>query len=75
MKTIETIRKDALALPVSERATLAHDLIVSLGNPADYELDSRQETEIARRVRMVKAGKADGRPAEQVFSDIEAKLG
>ena len=62
-----------LALPASERAMLAHDLIVSLDDPSGYELSPSQEAEIKRRVRMMREGKARGRPAEQVFADIEAK--
>jgi putative addiction module component (TIGR02574 family) len=74
MKTMEQVRKEALALSASERASLAHDLIMSLEDPAAYELSPEQEAEIRRRVRRVKAGKAVGRPAAEVFADIEAKL-
>ena len=70
---METIRKNVLTLPANKRAMLAHDLIVSLDDPSGYELSPQQETEIRRRVRMVIKGKAIGRPAEQVFVDIEAK--
>ena len=73
MKTMEIIRKNVLTLPAGERAMLAHELIVSLDDPSGYELNPQQETEIRRRVRMVIKGKASGRPAEQVFADIEAK--
>ena len=62
-----------LALPASERAMLAHDLIVSLDDPSGYELSPSQEAEIKRRVRMMREGKTRGRPVEQVFADIAAK--
>jgi len=74
MKTKEQVRKEAMALSASERASLAHDLIMSLEDPGAYELSPEQEAEIRRRVRMVKRGKAAGRPATEVFADIEAKL-
>jgi putative addiction module component (TIGR02574 family) len=74
MKTIEQVRKEALALSASERASLAHDLIVSLEDPAAYKLSPEQEAEIRRRVRKVKSGKAAGRPAAEVFADIEASV-
>ncbi len=74
MKTVEQIRKEALALSAGERAGLAHDLILSLKDPDAYELSPDQETEIRRRVSKVKKGKATGRPAADVFADIEAKL-
>ena len=61
-------------MSASERASLAHDLIVSLEDPAAYELSPEQEAEIRKRVRTVRRGKAAGRPATKVFADIEAKL-
>jgi putative addiction module component (TIGR02574 family) len=74
MKTIEQVRKEAMALSASERASLAHDLLISLDDPAAYELSPEQEAEIHRRVRMVKGGKAAARPAAEVFADVEARL-
>ena len=74
MRTIEQIRKEALALSAGERAGLAHDLILSLEDPDAYELSPEQEAEIRRRVRKVKRGTAAGRPAADVFADIRAKL-
>ncbi len=74
MKTKEQVRKEAMALSASERASLAHDLIMSLEDPGAYELSPEQETEIRRRVRTVKRGKAAGRPATEVFADVEARL-
>ena len=74
MKTVEQIRKEALALSAGERAGLAHDLILSLEDPDAYELSPAQEAEIRRRVRAVKRGKAAGRPAAEVFAEIEARL-
>ena len=71
--TVEKVRDAALALSASERAGLAHDLILSLDNPADYTLSPEQEAEIQRRVQMVRDGKAKGRPAEEVFARIKAR--
>lgn len=64
-----------MALSLSERASLAHDLILSLDEPSDFELGSEQEAEVARRVQMVREGTARGRPAADVFRDIKAKFG
>jgi len=72
--TIQTVRDEALALSVSERASLAHDLILSLDEPSDFDLAPDQETEIVRRVQMVREGTAKGRPAADVFRDIRAKF-
>jgi len=70
-KTVNKVRDEALALSPSERASLAHDLILSLDNPADYTLDPKQEAEIQRRVQMVREGQAKGRSAEDVFGQIK----
>ena len=71
----QTVRDKALALSISERASLAHDLILSLDEPSDYTLGPEQEAEIARRVQMVRDGTAKGRAAPHVFRDIKAKFG
>jgi putative addiction module component (TIGR02574 family) len=73
MKTVEETRKEAMALSAGERASLAHDLLLSLKKPDAYELSPEQETEIHRRVRKVKSGKAPGRPAAEVLAEIEAR--
>ena len=62
-----------LALSVSERACLAHDLILSLDAPTDYELSAEQEAVIQGRLQMVREGKALGRPSDDVFSAIKIK--
>ncbi|HVM62587.1 MAG TPA: addiction module protein [Verrucomicrobiae bacterium] len=70
-KLVDKVRTDALALSPSERASLAHDLILSLDDPADYTLSPEQEAEIQRRVQIVREGQAQGRSAEDVFRDIK----
>lgn len=70
---MEKVRDEALALSASERASLAHDLILSLDNPADYTVSPAQEAEIQRRVLLVREGQAQGRPAAEVFAEIKAK--
>ncbi len=74
MKTVEEIRREAMTLSAGERASLAHDLILSLEDPDAYELSPEQEAEIRRRIRKVKSGKAVGRPAAEVLAEIEARL-
>ena len=70
----EKVRKEAMALSASERASIAHELILSLDEPSDLSLDQKSEAEIRRRVEMVKKGKAIGQPADQVFAEIEDKF-
>ena len=74
MKSVERIRKEAMALSAGERAGLVHDLILSLEDPDAYELNLDLEAEIERRARKVKKGKATGRPAQNVLGEIEDKL-
>jgi len=73
MSTIQEVRSEVMAWSASERASLAHDLILSLDNPSDFELSPAQESEIQRRLTMVREGTASGRPAAEVFADIKAK--
>lgn len=63
-----------MALSAGERASLAHDLILSLEDPEAYELSPDQEAEIRRCVRKVKSGKAIGRTAAEILAEIEAKF-
>ena len=73
MTTLQKVRDDVLSLSASERACLAHDLILSLESPSDFELGEVKEKEIQHRVNMVREGKTTGRPASKVFKDIKAK--
>lgn len=73
MSTIQKVRTELMALSASERASLAHDLILSLDDPADSKLSRGQESEIQRRVQLVREGKASGRPSGEVFARTKPK--
>ena len=73
MSIVKEIYDQAIALSASERASLAHDLILSLDEPSDFELSAAQEAEIQRRIRKVKEGTEKSRPADDVFADIKEK--
>ena len=51
---------------------LAHELILSLDDPADLDLSPAQESEIQRRLKMVREGTATGRAKAVVFADIRS---
>lgn len=70
---MEKVRSEVMELSASERASLAHELILSLDDPTDYDLSAAQETEIQRRLKTVRDGSASGRPAAEVFADIRAQ--
>ena len=73
MSRIQEVRNEIMALSASERASLAHDLILSLDNPDIYDLSPSQKVEIQRRLKMVQEGTATGRSAAEVFVDIKTK--
>ncbi len=70
---INKIRKSALELSPTERASLAHDLILSLEDESSVDLSPEYEAEIRRRVKLAKDEKAEGQPAESNFAEIENK--
>ena len=74
MKTIEEIGGEAMMLSAGERASLAHDLILSLEDSDVYGLSPEQEAGMRKRVRNIKSGKAAGRPAPEVLAEVEARL-
>ena len=46
--SMQTLRDEALSLSLSERASLAHDLILSLDEPSDFDLGPAQEAGLQR---------------------------
>lgn len=71
--TVEQIQHDALTLPETERASLAHALLRSLEPIADEGVKEAWDAEIARRLERVRQGMAHGRPADEVFRDLRAR--
>lgn len=71
---IEQIKKTILALSASERASIAHDIILSLDDPSDYILDSKKEKEIKKRIKDIKSGKVSGISASSVFLKLNLNL-
>jgi putative addiction module component (TIGR02574 family) len=72
----EKIRAEALQLSETERAQLAHSLILSLEDSAhetDEDWEALWEAELNRRVAKIDSGESPGRPAEDVLADIRAK--
>lgn len=52
------LRSQLMILPASERAELAHDLIVSLDASDDVGFSSEWELEIKKRITQIDAGTA-----------------
>ena len=70
---LQEVVNKALDLSSKERAELAHELIVSLDDVADKEVETAWDAEIERRVKEIKSGKAKGRSAEDILAEIRAK--
>jgi putative addiction module component (TIGR02574 family) len=65
---------EVLALPESDRAYLAHQLIASLDDTVDADAQAQWQEVIDRRSREMEEGKVSTRPIEQVLQDIRGKL-
>ncbi len=70
---LDKMTNEVLSLPKNDRAKLAHELIVSLDDQIDSDVNTAWEKEINRRVKEIREGTAKGRPAEQILSEIKAK--
>ncbi len=66
----EQLRKDALALPLVERAALAAELLSSLDRP-DPRIDALWAREAEERMAAFEAGEMEAIPAEPVSHDFE----
>ena len=65
---------EALRLPQKEQLRLARTLLEHTEADADASIEAAWEAEIGRRVERIKQGTAKGRPAADVFHDIEARF-
>ena len=72
--SIQELRTAVLSLPPGDRASIARDLIRSLGDPSALRFTPEYEAEIRRRVELVESGRAVGRPASEMFAYLEARL-
>ena len=71
----EQVEAEALELPLTDRARLAHLLIESLDGTTEdpEEVQRAWEAEIYTRLDEYRAGKARGIPAEDVFSEARRR--
>ena len=73
----QELLRDAMALPVKERADLAAELLASLDDAAaedPAEVEAAWAAEIERRARRVMTGETAGIPWEDVRRRAEAEL-
>jgi putative addiction module component (TIGR02574 family) len=73
----QELLREAMALPLKERADLAAELLASLDDAATEdpaEVEAAWAAEIERRARRVMAGETAGVPWEDVRRRAEAEL-
>jgi putative addiction module component (TIGR02574 family) len=72
MRSADEVLKDALALPVANRAAIAGSLIESLDDgTVDEDAEAQWSVEIARRIAEADAGKVQPVP----WSEVRHRLG
>ncbi|CAG0964001.1 hypothetical protein BURK2_00900 [Burkholderiales bacterium] len=72
---LKDIEAQALELSPKVRGSLIHRLILSLEGPAEEapaEIAKAWDTEIARRIADLEAGRSQCIPADEVFAEIDA---
>jgi putative addiction module component (TIGR02574 family) len=72
--TLADISEQALKLPQNEQLKLARTLLESSEATGDVDVDAAWEQEIERRIQMIDAGLAKGRPFADVLRDIGRQL-
>lgn len=70
----EELSQKARALPPEDRARLAEELLESLHENRDSEIEAAWDEEIRRRIEEIEAGKAKLISAEEVFAEIRQLL-
>lgn len=74
MMNIEAIRNEALTLPVQERAQLAEQLLASLDELSETEIEQLWFQEAARRAAEMDQGLVRRIPADEVRQEALALL-
>ena len=72
--TLEKIRSEALNLPESERAELAHNLVASLDGPLEPDVEKAWDAEILRRLAEIKSGTANLIDREEFGRRMRARM-
>jgi putative addiction module component (TIGR02574 family) len=75
--TRDLLLKEALRLPVRDRADVAAELLASLDDEAPDDFEAAEKAwaiEIERRGRRALAGESAGLPWEEVRQRLEARL-
>lgn len=71
---LDALRNAVMALPDSERAILARDLVASLDGAKDEDVAKAWDIEICRRINEIQSGRAQLFDAEAVLARARARL-
>ncbi|MBS3957228.1 MAG: addiction module protein [Clostridiales bacterium] len=72
--TIDELKREALSLDPPSRASLARDLLSSLDDLPEDEIEQLWVEEALRRDAEIDAGTARSIPADEVFAAARARL-
>ena len=70
--TIDELKREALGLDVSTRASLARELLVSLDDPSEAEAERLWLEEAVRRDEEMATGQVKPIPMDEVFAELRA---
>jgi len=71
---MEELARRARALSREDRLRLAEELLASLHEQPDPEIEAAWDEEIRRRIEEIESGKAKLVPAQEVFDEIRKML-
>ena len=69
----EKLKPQLTTLSAADRAELASYLLESLDGPADAGAAPAWDAELIRRAEEVRSGRAQGRPANEVFAELRKR--
>ncbi len=72
---LDKVRNEALGLPESDRAELAHDLVASLDGPTDPSAPQDWDAEISRRLNDIDSGAANLIDRQEFSRRMRKRLG
>jgi putative addiction module component (TIGR02574 family) len=75
MSAFDRVKDEALELSLKERAELAKQLLESVDNPSEAELEELWLEEVGERITRVERGESRLVPLEEVLARAKAALG
>ena len=73
-RPLDEVERDALVLPLRERATLVEPLLATLDEGEDVDAEKEWLAEAERRYQEYQAGRMKAIPADEVFAEARARL-